>query len=410
MSNSLIDNFSKLLDYLNNPKTTFDKKILQDIVKKYDFLYISELTNISKEKKLQISNSIKKSKIIIFDAKKSLNKQTNKNYLIIGFKKTIIIHDISSASSAFLHFILSINPNICASFLSNTKNIIQQIIHFQNNEIFIELQKLEEIQSLNKAFQIKSPINKLWSLITPTISCYLIHTSHLKTRKHRISQFISDSEKEITENHKKEVEHIKEDDYIELRIIGTGSSSRCALIYHIKKGELYVIKQTFRNNIESPKLINRETNNYSKIRFPFLPKFYGIACNQNRINGIVIEFINGQSLDNISAMALTYNDKITLIFELILIFQYFRQKEMIYRDLKPNNIMVDEHKTIVLIDFDRLIPNNDESEKTNNFASGFLAPEVVSAGLYSYESDIYSLGKMIEYIAKTCESSEYSKF
>ena len=40
--------------------------------------------------------------------------------------------------------------------------------------------------------------------------------------------------------------------------------------------------------------------------------------------------------------------------------------------------MIDENKTVVLVDFDRLIEaNNNKIECTSNFAQDFIAPEII---------------------------------
>lgn len=156
---------------------------------------------------------------------------------------------------------------------------------------------------------------------------------------------------------------------LNLRDVGSGSEFKCALIYHIKHAELYVVKKPIGNDVDIPKLTEREALNYSKLKHPLLPKFIG-RVKEN--NCIVIEFINGKTFDNVDRMNLTYNEKMSIISELIFIFKYFHDNNLIYRDLKPNNVMIDENKSIVLIDLDRLIEYESDSEKNERFGFGFF--------------------------------------
>lgn len=49
-------------------------------------------------------------------------------------------------------------------------------------------------------------------------------------------------------------------------------------------------------------------------------------------------------------------DKFTIIFELIMIINYFHKNGFIYRDLRPNNIIIDENKNaFFFFDFDQMI-------------------------------------------------------
>ena len=42
----------------------------------------------------------------------------------------------------------------------------------------------------------------------------------------------------------------------------------------------------------------------------------------------------------------------------MIVFKYFHDNGYIYCDLKPDNVMIDNNKNIVLIDLDRLIKND----------------------------------------------------
>lgn len=134
-------------------------------------------------------------------------------------------------------------------------------------------------------------------MITPCISAYLIKKSYLERKKYRIEEFIHDAENKIINNFKEDsqIEEMSEDDYVELRTVGTGSISQCILVYHITRGELYAVKKPYGTDSEIPKLTDREIDNYMSLRHTFLPKFYGRVKNTNYI---VIEYINGQTLEN----------------------------------------------------------------------------------------------------------------
>ena len=146
-------------------------------------------------------------------------------------------------------------------------------------------------------------------------------------------------------------------------------------------------------------MVQREINNYTNLNHPLIPMFIGIL---NKQNGIVIEFVNGPTLNNIKKIKLEHDEILSIIYELILIVQYFHDNKYIYRDLKPNNIIVNENKAITLVDYDRMIDDiiaQNSTDHTNIFSSDFVAPEV-NTGNFSNKCDIYSLDKIIEFIIK----------
>ena len=164
---------------------------------------------------------------------------------------------------------------------------------------------------------------KIWKFINYCITGYLIKKSYNKTKKNRLSNY--------NENQDSNNFIIHKEDYVVLRLLGFGSVFRTSLIYHLERCELMALKEPNIDDKEIPRLIERERVNYSKIRHPLLPKSY----ETEDINGIIIEFINGQTLDKIDKMNLNASEVITIIFELIIIIDYIHSKDLIYRDLKP---------------------------------------------------------------------------
>ena len=239
--------------------------------------------------------------------------------------------------------------------------------------------------------RIDPSLTRIWNIIADNISMYLLQKCYYDINSDRIDNFLSKENSSFVE------EIFNEEDFIKLRYLGIGSSFISELVYHIEKEKLFVIKKiTF--NDEGDKLPNRELNNYRKIKHPFIPKYYGITS-KNKF--LVIEYIFGETLSNFDLTKINENDKINIIFELMAVIHYLHQNQFVYRDLHLNNVMIDKNKTIILIDFDRMININD-IPKTQNFGSYYAAPEITnnkdSNTKLSYQSDIYSLGKIIYYI------------
>ena len=390
----MISSFLNLQELLDQYDIEFNKNGVKDTIQSYNFHLISPSKSLKENELEKLDHYVKKSKIIIIYQNKDLNEETQEDFLLIGFEKTLII--LNQTSISFLTNILTKHTDLSVCFLNDTKNIIQKKI--KNHEIEIDENFIEEINSLQRIFLPKNKnknkskiISRVLTYISPCISAYLIKKSYLQNKKYRIEKFI----KSLDENSSQET--MNEQDYVELRSIGKGTIFECKLIYHIKRSELYAIKKPYQIHSENRKLLDREAENYLKVRHPFLPKFYGKVLNKDYI---VIDFINGQTLDSIEKIELTYNEKITVIFELMLVIKYLHNNKFIHRDLKPNNVMIDENKTLVLIDLDRLSDKIGDPNQSLDLGGGYADPSVCEASPFSYESDIYSLGELIKRIMK----------
>ena len=97
------------------------------------------------------------------------------------------------------------------------------------------------------------------------------------------------------------------------------------------------------------------------------------------------------------------NEALKVIKDLISGLMYLHQNLIIHRDIKPDNMLIigtKEKWKVVIIDFN--ITKRIGFEKQTEYCGtpGFIAPEIIKTEKdsnikYSYEADIYSLGRFI---------------
>lgn len=284
----------------------------------------------------------------------------------------------------------------------------QLLINIPNFELTYEID--DKSEQISEQFFIQNQPNKeikqfYWEKSFQCYFKYLIMKSYTRQKIDRVFK----TSKIVTNTKDNE---IKDNEYISIKSINKTASSSIDLIYHVKLEELFVLKK-YDINLNNKKeelgqlsLLEREKENYIKFSHPFIPDFIGTIQSQN---AIIIKYIKGETLLDIKSLNLNKKEKMKIIFELLITIQFLLFESQIYRDLKPNNIIIDENKNIVLIDFDRLV----ECQKDNicdgesvDIGSKYMAPEIMEKQNYSFSADIYSIAQIIYYIL--CEEEPTS--
>ena len=85
------------------------------------------------------------------------------------------------------------------------------------------------------------------------------------------------------------------------------------------------------------------------------------------------------------------------VAEILLAMDYMHQSGIIYRDLKPENVLLDEEGHICLSDFGLSKVGLSEGERTLTFCGTpqYLAPEIIKREGHDKAVDYWSLGAML---------------
>eukprot|EP00035_Acanthoeca_spectabilis_P039196 m.59900 g.59900 ORF g.59900 m.59900 type:complete len:512 (-) comp9484_c0_seq1:222-1757(-) len=83
--------------------------------------------------------------------------------------------------------------------------------------------------------------------------------------------------------------------------------------------------------------------------------------------------------------------------QLVLAFEYLRHLDVVYRDLKPDNLVVDFNGNMKLIDFGTAKRLDDKTHRTYTFCGTqeYMAPEVITNRGYSFEVDWWAIGVVV---------------
>ena len=190
---------------------------------------------------------------------------------------------------------------------------------------------------------------------------------------------------------------ILQDRYKILKTLGEGGMSKVYLAENIKLGTLWAIKEISKKNEMKIDFL-AEPNILKKLEHPALPRIFDIIENEECIY-VVVDYIEGISLDIKLVEAGSLPESVVLdwakqLCEVLNYLHGYKPNPIIYRDMKPSNIILTKSGSLKLIDFG--IAREYKSDSSNDTVyigtRGYAAPEQYGSGQTSVATDIYSLG------------------
>jgi serine/threonine protein kinase len=153
---------------------------------------------------------------------------------------------------------------------------------------------------------------------------------------------------------------------------------------------------------------------------PNVVKYYYVDTTKDKTGvDIILEFVPGGSIRNLLNKFEAFDEKLIKIYtrQILEGLSYLHSKDIVHRDLKCANILVDNKGIIKLSDFGaskQLIENG--RNHTNGFQTKsvcgspyWMAPEVVDMSGHGVQADIWSLGCcVIEMLTSKPPWSEFS--
>lgn len=173
------------------------------------------------------------------------------------------------------------------------------------------------------------------------------------------------------------------------------------------RGTNIVVKKPIQNNITNLIDFIKEINICSTLRHPHLVQFLGISLTNSNLL-ILFEKINGPNLEdyiiNKNSM-MSSNIQKHIVSQLITTFKFLHNcnPPIIYRDLKPPNILIDKNSNVKLTDFglSKYFQNESNEAYLLSGETGtirYMAPEVFNNLKYNLKVDVYSLGLIMYFI------------
>lgn len=186
-----------------------------------------------------------------------------------------------------------------------------------------------------------------------------------------------------------------------LNVIGRGGMSIVYLAMNERANRQWAVKEILKNDVHHLHANKKEIEMMKKLKHPHLPGIVDVIENQDSLL-IVMDYIEGRSLQDILAEygAQAQEDVLKWAGQLcdVLSYLHTRKPAVIYRDMKPANVMLKPDGNIMLIDFGaaREYKSRNVKDTVSLGTRGYAAPEQYEReGQSDARTDIYCLGVML---------------
>ncbi|KAL6080430.1 PHprotein kinase domain containing protein [Balamuthia mandrillaris] len=195
---------------------------------------------------------------------------------------------------------------------------------------------------------------------------------------------------------------VKVNDFESLKVIGRGSFGKVLQVRYLPTGQIFAMKVLNKKTIiERGELdhTKAEKNILMKLENPFLVRLHYAFQTPDRLY-FVMDFINGGELFFHLQKEKTFNpDRVRFYAaEIVLGLEYLHKQGVIYRDLKPENLLLTADGHICMTDFGiskEGLHCKDDRTATFCGTPEYLAPEVLEGKGYGKEVDWWSFGTLV---------------
>ncbi|TAQ86033.1 hypothetical protein B7494_g5641 [Chlorociboria aeruginascens] len=192
-------------------------------------------------------------------------------------------------------------------------------------------------------------------------------------------------------------------DFEPLRCLGKGTFGTVLLVKQQATGRLFAQKQFKKASLTVHKRLVEQTKTERHIlesvnRHPFVVKLFYAFQDQEKLY-LILEYAQGGELFTHLAQERMFSEEVASFYmaEMVLALEHLhRNLGVIYRDLKPENCLLDSEGHLLLTDFGLSKVAVDENDKCNSVLGTveYMAPEVIQGHKYGMAVDWWSFGAL----------------
>ncbi|MBN3304341.1 KGP1 kinase, partial [Amia calva] len=182
--------------------------------------------------------------------------------------------------------------------------------------------------------------------------------------------------------------------------LGLGGFGRVELVTNLEHGQYFALKRVSKRHIVAKKQeehIKLEKRLLQEIQSNFIVRLHA-AFKDTRYIYMLLEFCCGGELWTKLREIGRFEEPIAVFCAACVVeaFAYLHKKGIVYRDLKPENLMLDKHGYVKLVDFG-FAKVLSRGQKTYSFCGTpeYLAPEILQNEGHDFAADFWSLGILV---------------
>ncbi len=193
--------------------------------------------------------------------------------------------------------------------------------------------------------------------------------------------------------------HLKDFEVAKGTKLGKGGFGNVFLGRHSESGVPVAIKLISAQSIKkSPKHVEFEETIHARLYNPFIAKFYCTMADPDSDDiYFAIEYVSGDNLAK--RISKSHPISHTLIqrwiAEIVLALEYLHDQCIVYRDLKAENVIIDENDHAKLIDFGLSVHDCDNMLRNVAGTLEYTSPEMASKMEHGRAIDYYGLGVLL---------------
>src|SRR5690625_3755536 len=195
------------------------------------------------------------------------------------------------------------------------------------------------------------------------------------------------------------VGHLLNERYRIKRRIGGGGMANVYLGFDLileRDVAIKVLRMEFVNDPEFVERFDREAQAATSLSHPNIVNIYDVG-EEDDILYIVMEYVDGLTLKEYIQKhgPLSVEKAIDIMDQLTAAIQHAHETGLIHRDIKPQNVLINQNGTVKVTDFGIAVALSATALTQTNSVLGsvhYLSPEQARGGKATKKSDIYSLG------------------
>jgi RAC serine/threonine-protein kinase len=192
------------------------------------------------------------------------------------------------------------------------------------------------------------------------------------------------------------------DDFRKVKVVGKGAFGKVFLVKKKDTSQVFAMKVLNKKDIKERDEIEHtlaEKSVLSKVKHPFLANLHFSFQSETSLY-FIMDFINGGEVFHHLSNEGCFSEERSKFYtaEILLGLEYLHKNGVVYRDLKPENLLLNYQGHVVITDFGLSkegLVSNEATTKTFCGTPEYLAPEIIKGEKYTKAVDWWSLGTLL---------------